>query len=86
MKARRRILITLLVLDPAGIAWGYFRLPWAAVRSLYRDDQIAKAPAVYLSPKLAISPAQRRYLRQALPVRIVSSCITLFATGSSATA
>jgi hypothetical protein len=71
MKARRRILITILLLDPAGIVWGYLRLPWAVVRSLYRDDDIAKAPAVYLSPKLAISSAQRRDLRQALPVRVV---------------
>jgi hypothetical protein len=71
MKARRRILVTLLLLYPAGIVSGYFRLPWAAVRSLYRDDDIAKARAVYISPKLAISSAQRRYLRQALPVSIV---------------
>lgn len=70
-KARRRIFFTLLLLYSAGIAWGYFRLPWAAVRNLYRDDDIAKAPAVYLSSKLAISSAQRRYLRQALPVRVV---------------
>jgi hypothetical protein len=71
MKARRRILVTLLLLYPTGIVWGYFRLPWAAIRSLYRDDHTAKAPAVYLSPKLAISSAQRRYLRRALPVQIV---------------
>ena len=71
MKARRRILITLLLLYSAGIAWGYFRLPWAAVRNVYRDDDISKAPAVYLSSKLGISSAQRRYLRQALPVRVV---------------
>ena len=71
MKARRRILITLLLLYSAGIVWGYFRLPLAAVRNLYRDDTVAKAPAVYLSSKLAISSAQRRYLQQALPVRVV---------------
>jgi hypothetical protein len=71
MKARRCILITLLSLYAVGTAWGYFRLPWAAVRSLYRDDDIAMAPAVYLSPKLAISSAQRRYLRRALPVPTV---------------
>ncbi len=71
MKIRKRILIALLLLFPAGIAWGYFRLPWAAVRSLYRDDDIAQATAVYLSPNLAVSPAQRRYLQHALPVGVV---------------
>jgi hypothetical protein len=72
MKTRRRILIMVLAIYAAGIAWGYFRLPLGAVRSLYRDDDIAKAPAVYLSPKMAISPGQLRYLRLALPVPIAS--------------
>jgi hypothetical protein len=70
MKTRRCIVITVLALYAAGIAWGYFRLPWGAVRSLYRDDDIAKAPAVYHSPKMAISPVQLRYLRRALTVPI----------------
>lgn len=72
MKTRRRFIITVLVLYAVGITWGYFRLPWVAVRSLYRDDHIAKAPAVYLSPKMAISRAQLWYLRRALPVPIAS--------------
>lgn len=71
METRRRVLITLLLHYPAGIVWGYFRLPWAAVRSLYRDGDIAKAPAVYLSPRLALSSAQRGYLRRALTARVV---------------
>jgi hypothetical protein len=70
MKSRRRVIITVLALYAAGTVWGYFRLPWGAVRSLHRDDDIANAPAVYLSPKMAISPAQLRYLRGALPVPI----------------
>ncbi len=70
MKTRRSIIITVLALYAAGIAWGYFRLPWSAVRSLYCDDVIAKAPTVYLSSKMAVSPAQLRYLRRALRVPI----------------
>jgi hypothetical protein len=70
MKTRRRIVIMVLALYAAGIAWGYFRLPWSAARSVCRDDRIAKAPAVYLSPKMAISPVQLWYLRRALPVPI----------------
>jgi hypothetical protein len=70
MKTRRRIIITVVALYAAGIVCGYIRLPWGAVRSLYRDDDIAKAPAVDLSPKMAISPVQLRYLRRALPVPI----------------
>jgi hypothetical protein len=73
MRDCRRILSAFLLLYLAGIAWGYFRLPWAAVRSLYRDDHIAKASAVYLSPNVAISSAQRWYLRRALPVGIVAT-------------
>jgi hypothetical protein len=67
MKARRRILITVLSLYAAGIVWGYFRLPWAAVRSLADYRLIAEAPAVSLS-ELDVSPAQLWYLRRALPV------------------
>jgi hypothetical protein len=70
MKTRRPIIITVLALYAAGIVWGYIRLPWGAIRSLHRNDDIAGAPTVYLSPKMAMSPAQLRYLRGALGVPI----------------
>lgn len=71
MTARRRILFTVLFLYTVGIAWGYFRLPWAAVRSLADYRLIVEAPAVSLS-KIDISPAQLGYLRRALPVTTAS--------------
>lgn len=67
MTTRRRILIAVVSLYAAGLVWGYFRLPWAAIRSLRDYRLIAKAPAVSLS-KADVSPAQLGYLRRALSV------------------
>jgi hypothetical protein len=67
MKTRRGIFIAVVLLYAAGLIWGYFRLPWAAVRSLADYRLIVEAPAVSLSD-LDISPAQLGYLRRALRV------------------
>jgi hypothetical protein len=70
----RRILIGVLALYVLGLGWGYFRLPWAAIRSLRNFRSLAAAPAVSFSDKLDVSPAQRWYLERSLtesPVPVV---------------
>ncbi len=73
MRARRRILISVLVLYALGLTWGYLRLPWAAIRSLADYELVARAPAVSLSHR-NVSTAQLWYLKHALresPVPVV---------------
>lgn len=62
----RRAVIALLTLYVIGLAWGYVRLPWAAVRNLTDFRLIAQAPAVTYA-SLDVSDLQRSYLEQKLP-------------------
>ena len=67
MQARRRILIIVVSLYAAGLVWGYFRLPWAAIKNLGDYRIIAEARAVSLS-EIDVSVPQLRYFKGALPV------------------
>jgi hypothetical protein len=73
MKRFRRLLTCVLILYGIGLVWGYFRLPWAAIKSLADGDIIAAAPAVSFG-WLEMSSGQRWYLKRALtqsPVPVV---------------
>jgi hypothetical protein len=64
---------TVLVLSASGLAWGYLRLPWAAVRTLDDYQLVARALAVSLSHR-NVSTARLRYLKhslRALPLPVV---------------
>jgi hypothetical protein len=50
-----------------GLAWGYLRLPWAAIKSLADYEIVARAPAVRLSHR-NVSTVQLWYLDHALRV------------------
>ena len=67
MKVRRVVLPAVITLYAAGLTWGYWRLPWAAVKSLHDYSIIAEAPAVSLA-EVDVSGLQLGYLRGALPV------------------
>lgn len=67
MRSRRYVLISVLVLYALGLAWGYLRLPWAAVKSLVDYEIVARPTAVSLSHR-NVSTAQLRYLKRALRV------------------
>lgn len=74
-----RALFVLLALYLAGLVWGHVRLPWAALMSL-RDHQLFRdASAVSLdSDKTAITTAQHRYLKWALPVSATATKPVVF--------
>ena len=71
LQARRLILITIVSLYAAGLIWGYFRLPWAAMKNLGDYRLIAEAEAVSLA-ETDVSALQLNYLRGALSVSTVS--------------
>lgn len=62
MKWRRRLLMGIAILYGLGLVWGYFRLPWAAVKSLGNVSRAAAVNYVFMS----MSSSQRWYLDQAL--------------------
>ena len=65
MHKRRRILVVIAVLYAIGLAWGYVRLPFAAVKSLGDYRLIANAPAVGIG-QVKAAPLQVAYLTRSL--------------------
>jgi hypothetical protein len=65
MNPRRKILISILVLYALGMCWGYFRLPWAAIKSLGDYKIVENAPGITFSD-IKVSWAQRWYLKHAM--------------------
>lgn len=56
-----------------GLTWGYFRLPWAALKSMSEYHTFANAPVVTLE-NMDVSPAQQWHLDRCLspsPIRVV---------------
>ena len=62
----RRVFAVVLGLYLLGLAWGYVRLPWAAMKSLADFELIVESPAISYA-KLDLSEAQRQYLDRKLP-------------------
>lgn len=65
-KMRRKIIKGLVVIIIAiytiTLAWGYLRLPWAAIKNLSNSEAITRAPAISFA-ELGISEQQHRYLK-----------------------
>lgn len=71
----RRIAACLLAIYLLGLAWGYIRLPFAAIKALRDyDGLIVGAPAITLRHVRDLSPIQQWYLKQSIqesPVPVV---------------
>jgi hypothetical protein len=66
MTKLRRIILTVISLYVVTLAWGYARLPWAAIKSLRDFRNIARASAVSFDG-LDVTPVQEWYLKKSLP-------------------
>ncbi len=74
MKTRGRILLLVLALYVAGLAWGYVRLPLAAFKGMSIYPGIASPLPITFDDRHDISPAQQWYLDRSLtesPVPVV---------------
>src|SRR5689334_15521603 len=67
MSKRRKIILLVLVGYVLGLAWGYVRLPFAAVKSLADYRLLADKPHAFASDEhLQMSGIQRWYLKRSI--------------------